>query len=172
MERWIKGYVCDSEIQYLASVNWKVDNFANACKEFYEALKRYVGFDFQEIIQEFSKYFIVGGVAALTEWASYSALIFFLRWNYLVAAVFSFVIATGVNYVLSIRFVFFHHRLNRKSEITLVYIVSIFGAVINLGALAMLVEWGDVDLYLAKIMATGIAFLWNFFSRRYWIFCD
>lgn len=141
-------------------------------KDVVEALGRYSGFNLQEIIPQFGKYFVVGGIAALTEWTSYSALIIFLHWNYLIAALISFVVATAVNYVLSIRFVFFQHRFNRKSEIMLVYIVSVIGALVNLSSLALLVEWGDANVYLAKIIATGIAFLWNFFSRRRWVFVD
>jgi len=61
MERRIKGYVCNSKIQYLASVNWNADNLIKVMKsivykDFFEALRRYSGFDFQEIIPQFGKY--------------------------------------------------------------------------------------------------------------------
>jgi putative flippase GtrA len=139
-----------------------------ACKEISDRN----GFNSQTITSQFGKYFVVGGIAALTEWFSYSSLIFLLNWNYLLAAIIAFFIATAVNYWLSIRFVFFQHRYKFKSEFLLVYIVSGIGAITNLSALAVLVEWGDVNVYLSKIISTGIAFLWNFLSRRYWVFVD
>ena len=52
------------------------------------------------------RYFVVGGVAALTEWSVFAILHFGTGTNYLISAVVAFAIALAVNYVLHLQLVF------------------------------------------------------------------
>ncbi len=106
----------------------------------------------------------------MSEWLVFAIFIYILKWHYINSAILSFILATAVNYILSLCFVFKSGRHVRQREIVLVYMVSIIGLFINLVVLSALVEWTNLYIFIAKIAATGVAFLWNFMSRYFWIF--
>lgn len=117
-----------------------------------------------------SRYLIVGGVAALTEWSLFAMLHFRFGIDYLLAAALAFVVALAVNYVLSLRFVFVGGRHRKELELFLVLTVSLVGVGVNLGVLVLLVEAFSVHVMLSKIVGTGAGFFWNFFARHWWVF--
>ena len=90
---------------------------------------------------------------------------------YLRVAAATFIVATLVNYLLSVRFVFVSGRRHgRRWEIFLVYLVSIVGLVLNQGILAFCVEIAHLALFFSKLVATGLVFFWNYLARRLFIF--
>lgn len=122
------------------------------------------------LLFKFAKYFVVGGLAALTEWLLFAVIVYYVHWHYMPAAIISFVLATAVNYVLSLIIVFNRGRHSLHREVLLVYIVSGIGLMINVAVLALLVKSANGHIIAAKIGATGVAFIWNFASRHLWIF--
>ena len=82
-------------------------------------------------------YFFVGGIAAVVDFVLFAALVkwFGLAWYY--ASVVSFTLATLVNYVLSIRFIFESEvRFAKRYEIALVFLASAMGLAVNQAALS------------------------------------
>ena len=119
------------------------------------------------------RYFFVGGIAALTDLSLFFLGAPILGFPYLTVGACSFVVATYINYILSIRFVFQSGvRFNKQHEILLVFLVSGIGLLIHQITLYTGIETFSLPLMLAKISATGIVFLWNFGARRYIIFPD
>lgn len=117
------------------------------------------------------KYFFVGGTAALCDWGFYWFLINILSIHYVLAAAISFLIATLVNYLLSLKWVFKNSsRFKRGTEVSLIFIVSAAGMLINQLTLVFLVEFLSWHYMLAKFSATGLVFFWNFYLRKYYIF--
>ena len=117
------------------------------------------------------RYGFVGGAAALVDWIIFAIFAKYLEYNYLVVATFGFFLATLVNYLLSIRFVFVSGaRFNRTQETTLVYVVSGIGYLVNQLTLWTCHEIFGVELMLSKIIATGTVFFWNFGMRAQLIF--
>lgn len=95
----------------------------------------------------------------------------YLGLPYLRVAAATFVLATLVNYVLSIRFVFLSGtRFGRGWEVFLVFAVSAVGLALNQAILAAAVELGHFPLFLAKVTATAMVFFWNYLARRHFIF--
>ena len=123
-----------------------------------------------KLVNKLMRYFVVGGVAALTEWSVFAVLHFGTGTNYLISAVVAFAIALAVNYVLGLQLVFEGGRHHRRTEVMLVVFVSLLGVAINLGVLALLVEAFSIHAMIAKIAGTGAAFFWNFFARHWWVF--
>jgi putative flippase GtrA len=83
----------------------------------------------------------------------------------------TFTLATLVNYLLSVRYVFVSGaRFGRKSEILLVYAVSAVGLGVNALMLWAAVEVLRANLLVAKLAATGTVFFWNYFARRHLVF--
>ena len=119
----------------------------------------------------FGAYLMVGGTAALVEWGVFYLAFRYGRINYLAAAVAAFFVATFVNYLLSIR-VSFRSRAGRSrgAEMGLIYAVSAVGLLVNLAVTAFGIEVLHVWVILAKVAGTGVAFIWNFAGRQFFVF--
>ena len=90
---------------------------------------------------------------------------------YLRVATATFIVATLVNYLLSVRFVFVSgRRFRRRWEVALVYGISLIGLAVNQAILSAGVELARLDLLQAKLAATGIVFMWNYLARRLFVF--
>ena len=117
------------------------------------------------------RYFIVGGVAATVDIGFFFLFAKLAGFNYLVVAPLGFVLATWVNYQLSIRHVFHSGvRFTRGREILLVYVVSAVGLLINQAVLYVLVDQVGAELMLAKFTATVTVFFWNYGARSNYVF--
>lgn len=72
------------------------------------------------------RYFLVGGIAATVYILIFSIFAKILGYNYIFIGIISFAVATFVNYILSIRFVFKSCvRYTKRSEVIMVYVVSV-----------------------------------------------
>jgi putative flippase GtrA len=117
------------------------------------------------------RYFMVGGVAAIVDISVFMLLAKLLKWPWFPAALMSFILATLVNYFLSVRHVFSSGvRFRRHQELALVFIVSAVGLVINQMMLWLLIEQFKYYLLTSKISATAVVFFWNYSSRKYFVF--
>ena len=117
------------------------------------------------------RYLIVGGVAAAVDIGFFFVFAKLAGFNYLVVAPVGFLLATWVNYQLSIRHVFRSGaRFTRAREILLVYIVSALGLLINQAVLYVLIEHVGAELMLSKFTATATVFFWNYLMRNHYVF--
>jgi putative flippase GtrA len=119
----------------------------------------------------FARYFVVGGICACVDIGLFMLFAKGLGLPYLRVAACTFIIATLLNYVLSVRFVFVSgKRFTRRWEVALVFVVSGMGLAVNAAVLWFGVEMAHVGLLFSKLAATGVVFFWNYFSRRVLIF--
>lgn len=128
-------------------------------------------------MRQFLSYFGVGGVSAIVEWAVFSFLIYFFNTPYMFAATFSFVVSTTTNWYLGKKLTFKESKAYQgktSKEVFLVFFVSAIGLGFNL----ILMYW-FVDILgmasnmlktVAKIVSTGIVFMWNYLSRKLWVY--
>ena len=117
------------------------------------------------------RYFFVGGAAACVDIGLFALFAKVLDLPYLRVAAASFLLATLVNYWLSVRFVFVSgQRFRRRWEVAMVFAVSAVGLAVNATILWLAVEHLRFELLAAKIAATGVVFFWNYFARRVLIF--
>jgi putative flippase GtrA len=122
---------------------------------------------------KFFRYFLVGGVAATVDIGWFFLFAKLAGFNYLAVAPLGFVLATWVNYQLSVRYVFRSGiRFSRGREIVLVYVVSAVGLLINQAVLYGLVDQLAAELMLAKFTATATVFFWNYFARNNYLFAQ
>lgn len=126
-------------------------------------------------IKQFISYFFVGGISALVEWGTFS-LFNMMRIHYLLATVLSFCFSTTTNWFLGRKMTFKDsaYESKRMKELLLVFFASAIGLVFNLGLMYLFVNIlgmnTDLLKLIAKVMATGIVFVWNFLSRKYAIY--
>ncbi len=117
------------------------------------------------------RYFFVGAVAATVDIGLFALLVHGFGLDYLAVGAVTFVLATSVNYALSVRVVFRSGvRFSRWQEIALVFAVSILGLALN-----QLVLYAGVTRFallpvLAKVMATAAVFFWNYAARAHFVF--
>ena len=118
-----------------------------------------------------ARYFVVGGVCALVDIGLFLALAQGLGLPYLRVAALSFIVATLLNYFLSVRFVFVSGlRFRKRWEVAMVFAVSAVGLGLNQVILALGVEQAGLNLFFSKVIATGGVFFWNYFGRRVLVF--
>lgn len=126
---------------------------------------------FSAELKRIARYFFVGGAAACVDIGLFWLFAQQLGLPYLRVSAASFVVATLVNYWLSIRFVFVSGaRFRRRWEVAMVFAVSAVGLALNQTILALCVESLAFALIPAKLVATGVVFFWNYFARRVLVF--
>ncbi len=119
------------------------------------------------------RYFLVGGAAAAVDLGVFGALLHLSGGAWFGSAAASFVVATAVNYFLSITYVFRSGvRFGRRSEVALVFLVSVCGLVLNQSVMWLLIKVAVFNVWIAKILATASVFAWNFAARNFYVFRD
>ena len=124
-------------------------------------------------------YLFVGGTAALVEWG-----LFFLFFYYLlvglglsvdtltmVATALAFGLSTLYHYFLGNILVFDSgSKYDKSKELSLVFLVSIMGLVFNLVLMYIFVGVLAWQPMFAKVLTSCIVVVWNYLSRKKWIF--
>jgi putative flippase GtrA len=117
------------------------------------------------------RYALVGGTAAVIDFLIFAIFAKWWGYNYLLVGAIGFIIATAVNYFLSIRYVFESGvRFRFEHEISLVFLISLVALGINQLVLYMGIGLLGWEMLLTKICATGSTFLWNFGLRSRFVF--
>ena len=114
-----------------------------------------------------ASYGIVGGAAALVEWAAFyvcDAIGLF----YLLSTILSFIVATFVNWILGRKITFRNSPklANWPRDLLSVYVASGVGLLLNLGLMVLFVSVIGIDSMISKIISTGLVFFWNYFIRK------
>ena len=116
-------------------------------------------------IQTFRALFV--GLVVFIADASLLWLIHLTGVHYLISATFSFIAAVMLNYALSVKFVFKEKaRIGKAGEIAVYFAVSLVGL-----GLTIVIMWGFTEIaglffMVSKVIATLIAFSWNFTARK------
>jgi putative flippase GtrA len=117
------------------------------------------------------RYFGVGAVAAAVDIGLFGIFARCLGFPWFPVALFSFTLATFVNYFLSVRHVFTSGvRFAPHQEFVLTFAISAVGLALNQGMLWWLIEGFHIDILFSKVLATGTVFFWNFAGRNFFIF--
>lgn len=118
-------------------------------------------------------YLIIGGTAALFEWSL--VYLFNLRWgwNYLVATAAAYLCSTVCHYIATNIWVFTSGvRYSRKKEFSLVLVVSTLGLLLNVLFMRIFVGGMGLPVMASKIIASALVTIWNYFSRKKWIYVE
>ena len=116
-------------------------------------------------------YFFVGGVAALTDLMIFFVMTELMGFNYILVSLLGFLIATLVNYKLSILVVFESEvRFKRSIEILFVYTVSSVGLAVHIITLYIFIDLLTIDKMISKVSAIFVAFIFNYLLRKHYVF--
>ena len=114
---------------------------------------------------------IAGAVAFAADFSTLFILTEFFGIYYLVSAFISFIFGVTTVYILSVMFVFKTRAVKNKTmEFALFAAVGIVGLGLNQVFLWFFTERLHCYYLYSKVLATIIVFLWNFFSRKFFLF--
>jgi len=109
------------------------------------------------------RYAGVGATAATVDFLIFAVFAKLLSYNYLTVGAIGFIIATTINYFLSIRFVFVSGvRFGFKKEISLVFLISFIGLGVNQAVLYFGIGILGWEMLFVKLCATGSVFFLEF----------
>jgi putative flippase GtrA len=91
-------------------------------------------------------------------------------WDPVLAAVVSYLVGGVVQYVLCASWVFPAAPQSVAVGFTAFTFLSLVGLAITYATMVVLCDWWHVNYAVAKIAALGLAFGWNFLSRKFWLF--
>lgn len=120
--------------------------------------------------REFGGYFLASVLALLLD---LGMLILLARVvHYLVAATAGFCAGAALAYLLSTRLVFAQRRLASRegTELILFSLVGVVGLALNNAVIFVMVETVAAPLVLAKLVAAGLTFLFNYALRKRLLF--
>lgn len=115
------------------------------------------------------RFSIVGVVVTLADFIVFTLLLTSLHVEYLWAQTIAFILATCLNYLLSMRYVFQSGSTTRRAkirEIAIFFVLSLIGGGLNVFLLYLSVEKLQYSVWLAKLLVTIIVMLFNFISRK------
>ena len=123
------------------------------------------------VVREAFRYCLVSGFAFLVDIGVLWILVQYFSWWYLAAATASFLSGIVLGYVLSIRMVFNYRRLKDQRIEFLSFAASGgVGLAINAAVMFVAVKYFGIYYLLAKCVAAGFTFMFNFFVRRQMLF--
>ena len=124
-------------------------------------------------------YLFVGGTAALVEWGLFYLFFYYLLAGLglsvdtltMVATALAFGLSTLYHYFLGNILVFDSgSKYDKSKELSLVFLVSIMGLVFNLVLMYIFVGLLAWQPMFAKVLTSCIVVVWNYLSRKKWIF--
>lgn len=117
------------------------------------------------------KYFFVGAIAAAVDIGLFSLFAGYLGLPWVPISIATFILATLVNYLLSIKMVFESGlRHSKKIEVVGVFMISGSALLLNQLVLYFCIELLFLNLVASKIIATSTVFFWNYFGRSKFVF--
>jgi putative flippase GtrA len=122
------------------------------------------------LLPKFIQYFFVGLFCAFVNWGVFRFFNYELQIHYLPSAVIAFFVAATVNFFLCK--IIFKSKEGRKkiTEYVMVLIVGAIGLSIDLAVMSLLIEIFEFPNMLAKVAGTGVAFIFNYASKQFYIF--
>ena len=125
----------------------------------------------RKTLNQLYRYTFVGGVAAVVDIGSFAIFSGIFQIDYRIATILSFTLGALTNFSLCNRLVF----KGKLSPLWLVfirhYLSGIYGLLINEISMITLVEFaGFEQLIIAKIISTGIAFIFNFLIKKFYVY--
>lgn len=116
---------------------------------------------------EFHRYLWAGSLAFGADFAILFISTGLFGINYLISNIFSFSVGLFVSYTLCVKWVFRYRRVANASHEFLIFSgVALVALALSELCMWLLVEIGSVHYLAAKVVATGVIFLFNFVLRK------
>lgn len=126
--------------------------------------------DLKEFIKQITRFAFTGGMCMIIDIMLLTMLTELFHIKYLISNLISFTIATGINYMVSKKWVFYvRDKHTQITELIVFLFLSIVGLGINTSLLAVFVEKAAVHYMPAKICATVCVSIYNYLTRKVYL---
>lgn len=115
------------------------------------------------------KYAIVGVIATIVDFSILYVLTDVAGFHYLLSATASFVVAAMTNYYIQRKWTFKSNGKKRR-QLPVFFTIAIIGVILNNNILYLGVEYFYIHYMLAKVFASAVVMIWNFFGNKYLTF--
>ena len=121
----------------------------------------------KDLFNKIIRFSIVGGIATLIDFIFLYIFKEFLNMDVIIANTLSFIISVTYNYIASIVWVFdINKEKNKKIQLILFILFSIFGLVLNNIILYILTDIFNMYYLISKVVATLFVMIFNFITRK------
>jgi putative flippase GtrA len=124
----------------------------------------------ENVLLQVPRALAVSTLAAALDFGCLVMLVEGAGWNPLVAATVSYLLGGIVQYVLCAVWVFPAAPESVPIGFAVFTVLSLGGLVITWGVMAGLHDLANANYAFAKVVSLGLAFSWNFLTRKYWLF--
>ncbi len=124
-----------------------------------------------EIVVQFFRYTLIGGLAFIVDFACLLALTELAHMHYLFGATVGFLLGLALNYWLATHWVFRFRRLsNPRVEFIIFGVIGILGLGLNNLCLYLMTESLMFDYRVSKLLTAALVLAFNFSVRRALLF--
>lgn len=120
----------------------------------------------RERFKEIIRFCLVGGVSFLIDYSLLFALTEWAGIYYLYSSAISFGVSVVINYWLCVAYVFKGAGKQTARQATIFFVTGVIGLVLNQFCMWFFVAVAGLHYMLAKIFATAIVTIWNYFTKR------
>ena len=124
----------------------------------------------ENLVVQVPRALIASGLAAVLDFCILVVLVERAGWNAQSAAVAGYLIGGVLQYVLCALWVFPAAPQTVTTGFAAFTFLSLVGLGITWATMAGLHDGLHLNYALTKVVALGLAFAWNFLSRKYWLF--
>lgn len=120
----------------------------------------------QQTIIEFIKYAIIGVIATISD---FLVLVFFTEYllvHYIISIVVAYLFASIVNFLLQKVFTFKCKKGAYLKQFMIFFTIGLGGLLINMGIIYAGVTLFGLWYIYGKVIATFVAFIWNFIANK------
>jgi putative flippase GtrA len=116
------------------------------------------------------RFVLVGAGTVSVDYAVLYLMTSLMHITYLISTAVAFMLASTLNYVLSMLFVFDSGKFSRVFEFSFFLVTSLAGLVINQLSMWLLVSLCGFNYLLAKAISIVAVAVWNFVSKKKLVF--
>jgi putative flippase GtrA len=115
---------------------------------------------------EFIRFSIAGGVSFIVDYSILVLLTDGFKIFYLTSSSISFSLSVIINYIICVKWVFKETKEQSIKMVLSFFIISLIGLSLNQFLMWFSVEIILVSYKIAKVIATGLSMIWNYFMKR------
>ena len=118
------------------------------------------------LLIQFIKYCLVGGIATIFDWGTYSITLFLFNINYQICTIARFILGLIVNFILSKKMVFKEKSKVGKYEFIMYVVIGVIGLLFTTGLMYISVEKLIFNPLTSRMLTTVLVLIWNFVGRK------
>lgn len=115
---------------------------------------------------EFIRFSITGGVSFILDYSILVLLTDGLKIFYLTSSCISFSVSVIINYIICVKWVFKESKEKSIKSVFSFFIISLIGLSLNQFLMWFSVEILLISYKIAKVIATVLSMVWNYFMKR------